>query len=156
MKKIKLTQGKFALVDDEDFEYLSQWKWYFSNGYAVRKINNKDGTWTRFLMHRVVNNTPEGMLTDHADGNRLNNQKKNLRNATRRENTLNRKIFINNTSGTPGVICRKRSGGHVWEAAIKVEGKTLYLGTFVNKGDAISARVGAEKTYFGEFSRKRS
>ena len=65
MKKIKLTQGKYALVDDEDFKYLSKWKWnYQQKGYAVRS-EWKGGKTKNFLMHRVILNAQEGHHCDH-------------------------------------------------------------------------------------------
>ncbi len=65
MKYIKLTQGKKVMVDDSDFEWLNQWKWQLSdNGYAIRRYK------TTFRMHRLINNTPSGLFTDHINGNK--------------------------------------------------------------------------------------
>jgi len=89
MKKIKLSQGKHALVDSEDFEYLSQWKWCAEKRrhtfYAVRSqwIGGKT---KKTSMHRLLARTPRGMDTDHLNGNGLDNRKANLRSATRKEN----------------------------------------------------------------------
>ena len=73
MKYIKLTQNKFALVDDGNFEFLNQWKWYFNGGYAVR------GYPKRILMHRVILNSPNGMEIDHKNRNKLDNSKNHSR-----------------------------------------------------------------------------
>jgi hypothetical protein len=83
MKKIPLSRGKFAMVDDEDFEWLSGYKWYLSGdlrlcpGYAasagVKSIS------TSQLMHRAIMNPNSNMEVDHIDGDTLNNQRSNLR-----------------------------------------------------------------------------
>lgn len=90
MKQIPLTQGQFALVDDEDFDFLMQWRWYYSKsncdntGYAVRYENGKG-----IRMHRVVMNTPANLVVDHINHNGIDNQKHNLRNCTNTENAHN-------------------------------------------------------------------
>jgi hypothetical protein len=77
MKKIPLTQGKFAIVDDEDFEYLNRWKWYFAPvGYATRGDGHGRGNRTVVYMHRVVNKTTGGLVTDHINRNKLDNRLK--------------------------------------------------------------------------------
>lgn len=92
MKQIPLTQGKFALVDDEDFEQLNKWSWKLStNGYAIRcpsngKNENGGYKYTTVRMHRVVMKTPRHLEADHINANRLDNRKSNLRNITKREN----------------------------------------------------------------------
>lgn len=63
MKLIPLTKGKFSIVDDDMYEYLSQWKWHYHVGYAARCEKTETGI-RKILMHRFVNNTPEGMHGD--------------------------------------------------------------------------------------------
>jgi len=95
MKKIKLTQGKFAIVDDADFDWLSRWKWYAKktgdNGsyYAAscRRINGRP---TTFYMHRVITNCPVGMEVDHQNKETLNNRRQNISIMTKRENLKRR------------------------------------------------------------------
>lgn len=95
MKEIVLTKGQVALVDDEDFERLNSVKWHArkkrNTFYALRCItvgpNNKRKTQ---YMHQMLIECPEGMETDHVDGNGLNNQKDNLRIVTKRQNQQNR------------------------------------------------------------------
>jgi len=71
MKRIKLTQEKVALVDDADFEFLNQWKWFYhQTGYAKS---------CHRYMHRLINKTPKGFHTDHINRNKLDNRKSNLR-----------------------------------------------------------------------------
>lgn len=90
MKKIKLTSGKFALVDDDMFEELNKFSWCLNGGYAIRGYS-KNGKQAKLKMHRVIMNTPKGMDTDHIDNNKLNNQRNNLRVCTRSQNCMNRK-----------------------------------------------------------------
>lgn len=120
MKQIPLTQNQFALVDDEDFEYLNQWKWYAhkrgSSFYARRKLTRRDGIY----MHTALMNTPPGLVVDHVDFNGLNNQKNNLRIVTQKENNLHRKIKP--AGSTPK--------GNKFQAQIRREGKSYYLGLF--------------------------
>ena len=148
MKKIKLTQNKYALVDDGDFRFLNQWKWYIgSHGYALRKTHIgsvKDGSRKEviFLMHRVINKTPKGFDTDHINRNKLDNRKDNLRTVTRQKNALNVGLLKNNTSGHKGISLDKRSGR--WETYITVNYKKMFLGYYDNLFDAIKARKKAE------------
>jgi len=147
-KEIQLTQGKIALVDDEDFEYLNQWKWHLSNGYAVRN----SGKWPKqkhIFMHRDIVNTPNGMDTDHKDMNRLNKQRDNLRVCTRAENRHNQGIPKNSNNKYKG-ICWTGTG---WKAQIKVNGKKIHLSVHKNKEDAARAYDQAATKHFGEFAK---
>jgi hypothetical protein len=81
-KQIPLSNGGFAIVDEDDFEYLNQWKWKrHPQGYACR-AGWKDGKWTCILMHRVIMKTPDGMEVDHGPCGKLDNRKCNLTNIT--------------------------------------------------------------------------
>lgn len=126
MKKIPLTQGKFALVDDEDFDVLNKFKWCCNNwGYAMRNIQ-RNGIKSAIIMHREIMNTPKGMDTDHIDHNKLNNQKNNLRICTRRENQRNRKKNVNGTSKFKGVYATTEHGYKYYVSHIIVTGKRLF------------------------------
>jgi hypothetical protein len=105
MKRIKLTQNKFALVDNEDYGYLSSWKWCFdkSTGYAKGYSNG-----CNIYMHRLVNKTPLGMSTDHINQNKLDNRRKNLRNADKRLNGINRGVEKSNKCGHKNIFWEKR------------------------------------------------
>ena len=86
MKEIPLTQCKVALVDDKYFEFLNQFKWRFSNGYAARSdIRTKRGRKT-ILMHRAIMDAPKGVEVDHVNGDKLDNQRSNLRLCNRKWN----------------------------------------------------------------------
>ena len=93
MKEIKLTQGKVALVDDEDFDMLNQYTWY-GDKYAQTTIERKS-----VQMHRLIMKTPRWMVVDHIDHNGLNNQKSNLRNCSQSANCKNK---INSHFPSPG------------------------------------------------------
>lgn len=146
MKKIPLTKGKFALVDDEDFDHLNQWKWYYSAiGYAVRDVHVPKGKKVCVYMHRQINMTPEHLRTDHINRNKLDNRKENLRAVDGSQNGINRGLNTNNTSGHKGVVWHKDSQN--WGARIKLHYKTIYLGRYKELKDAIRARKKAELKY---------
>lgn len=84
-KEIPLTKGKSAIVDDDLYWSLSQIKWHYSGGYAVY-FEKKTRPRKAVRMHRLINNTPEGMDTDHINGNKLDNRRANLRTCSRSAN----------------------------------------------------------------------
>jgi len=143
MKKILLTRGMVTMVDDEDFEQMNQWKWYCSaSGYATRDVGgrkNKRHVW----MHRLLNNTPEGLRTDHINQNKLDNRKINLRAVTGSQNGMNRGLNKNNTSGYKGVIWRNDI--KKWRAMIKINYREVYLGCFKKIEEAVEARQRGEE-----------
>ena len=155
MKEIQLTKGKVALVDDEDFEYLNQFKWqankirntfYANRNFRIYK--NKQG---KIYMHRLILKAKKEYVIDHIDGDTLNNQKKNLRICTHSENMRNSKIPINNTSGYKGVSYIKRD--KKWEAYITFNNKLLNLGTFTDPINAAKAYNAAAVKYHGKFAK---
>src|SRR5438045_2649901 len=112
MRTIPLTQGKFALIDAEDFERVSGFKWTLmksiNNFYAYRK-GNINGKYQSILLHRfILNLNPEDPHVDHRDRNGLNCQKYNLRNATKAQNAWNCRITAVKTSKFRGVTYCKR------------------------------------------------
>lgn len=154
-KEIPLTQGKVALVDAEDYAYLSQWKWHAmkqKNGiyYAVRNIV-KDGKQTTIRMHREIMKTPKGMDTDHTNGNGLDNRKENLRICAHSQNQKNCKKYNNNSSGYKGVCWHTRD--KKWAVGIQMNGEKIYLGLYVTKEKAAIAYNEAAKKLFGEYAR---
>jgi len=156
MKEIKLTQGKVALVDDEDYEHLSRFKWYASraknNFYATRRGRPGLGEKrTTIFMHRIIIGTPENLDTDHEDGNTLNNQRYNLRSCTRAENDHNRRGYKANVSGYKGVT-RSRRLHNPWRATIKFKNKTTPLGNYKTKEEAALAYNEKASELFGKFA----
>ena len=150
-KEIQLTQGKVAIVDDEDFERINQWKWYYGGGYAGRNKKRTKGIPRGLSLHCFIMGKPsDGLEVDHIDGNKLNNQKSNLRIATRSQNAMNVGITKRNKSGYKGVSWHKCS--NKWEVRIRINGKKLHLGLFINKEDAAKAYNDAAKLHHGEFA----
>jgi hypothetical protein len=150
MKKIKLTQGKYALVDDSDFKDLNKHKWYairhHNTFYAVR--SKKDGG--KVHMHRVILKPPEHLETDHADKNGLNNQRGNLRACTHSENQRNKCKSIHNTSGYKGLSWCARN--NKWLVRLSIDKKRIYLGHFKTKKEASEAYNKACLKYHGNFA----
>lgn len=150
MKLIPLTQGKSAIVDDEDYEYLMQWKWYVAKGYAIRNVGQRPNR-TRLFMHRGVAKTLQGMETDHINGNTLDNRRVNLRVCTRSENARNRCKNSNNTSGFKGVNFHKET--RKWAAHIRLNKRLIHLGLFSTPETAHAAYCDAAIKHYGEFVR---
>jgi AP2 domain len=164
VKEIPLTQGKVALVDDEDFENVNQFKWcaYLGpNGrwYAQRAVRLSNGKWTSQMMHRLVMNLERGNLqqVDHKDRmSTLDNRKHNLR-VTLKRNAHNRGVPNTNTSGYKGVRLykatpRNRMSTDKWAAQIMAEGKSMFLGLFPTPEFAAAAYDEAALKYHGEFA----
>lgn len=147
MKLIPLTKGKFAIVDDEDYDAMSRFKWHFSEagGYARRNSREKN-----ILMHRQILEVPDGKHTDHRNGDGLDNRRSNLRICNRSENLRNRKLNCNNTSGAKGV---RFIGTRGWEARIQVEKRPYLIGLYETKAEAVVAYDVASRFLHGEFGR---
>ena len=157
MKKIPLTQGKFALVDDEDFDHLNQWKWYvhFSRGlfYAQRSAKRENGKQKTIHMHRLVNKTPEGFHTDHINGDSLDNRSANLRTATCSENSKNRGRNNNCSTTNKGVSWSDKKGKFYAQAMINL--KKYHLGYFSSEKEAATAYEVFSSKNHGEFYYKK-
>ena len=149
VKQIPLTQGKHALIDDEDYEKISGFSWYTHqtnrNLYACSCINGKLTKMQNFLMGKKKN-----MFWDHINRNGLDNRRCNLRLATKTENLRNSRKRKNASSKYKGVSFYKRDG--VWQANIRVNKKLFYLGRFEKEIDAAKAYNDAAEQYFGEYA----
>jgi len=144
MKIIKLTQDKEAIVDDEDYEYLNQWKWYCKQGYAAR-TDRTTGSIITIRMHRLINKTPYNLDTDHINRNRLDNRKANLRTVSKQINAKNKSKRYDTTTGYTGVTYNKRN--KKYQCYIMVNYNRIHLGYFTNKKEAYKARVKYIKKY---------
>lgn len=147
---IPLTQGKFAVVDAEDYDWLAKYKWFVSqSGNSFYAMRSRRGT--KVLMHRQIMNASNGLLVDHIDGNGLNNRRCNLRLCTRYQNSCNSRPYKNNLySKYKGVNWDKRYNR--WYARIHKLGKRFFLGSFDNEIDAAKAYDKKAKELFGEFA----
>lgn len=153
MKYIPLTQGKFAIVDDEDYEELSKYKWHLSKlsiFYARKTRKYESGKFSTISMHRYLLNAQKGMFVDHINGNGLDNRRSNIRICTQKENNRNMRIGKKNKSGYKGVSWA--TDAQKWRAFIYVEGKNINLGRFSDKEAAAGAYNEAAKKYHGEFA----
>lgn len=156
-RRIPLTQGKYAIVDPEDFERLNKYKWYASKGgstfYAVRSawdpVNKKKRT---IKMHRQIINPPYPLVVDHINHNGLDNRKANLRPATKSQNTINK-------------ACIKQKGAHSkyhgvtwqksinkWQAQIRINSIQTIIGYYNDEIKAAKAYDTAAKKYHGDFA----
>jgi hypothetical protein len=155
--EIQLTRGKVAIVDADDFERLSKFKWCAiksSKGktwYARRWTARGKGKQAPILMHREILNILITVLLDHKNGNGLDNRKENLRISTCSQNNQNRSKPKNNTSGIKGVYWNKRN--KKWMARIQANHKVHYLGYFHELEDAATAYYNEAIRLHGEFAR---
>jgi hypothetical protein len=148
----KLANGHVALVDDEDYELVNQYRWHVIQepkhrtlyaGYTVYK----DGQWSGLRMHNLIMGV-KGI--DHKDHDGLNNQRSNLRVATQRQNGASRQANQHGTSQLKGVYWDKDAGK--WRTSIRVNGRLHNLGRFDDELEAKRVYDAAALEYFGEFA----
>ena len=150
MKVIELNKGQVAIVDDEDFERLAQWRWFVNAyGYVVRhaKPHERTGEHGMIWMHHAMLPKKEGFEIDHKNRNPLDNRRCNLRYATRTQNKFNRGVRKDSKIGLKGV---ERSGSG-FSSRIMIEGKRTYLGIFRTPEEAAAAYEEAARRLHGEF-----
>lgn len=145
----------FAKVDDEDFEFLNQWKWgvfiRFGSRYAQRTIHEGPFKYRQFL-HRAIVVAPQAACIDHIDGDGLNNQRANLRPCSFSENMRNRRKHKTGSSKYKGVVrCRG-----LFRVRITINGKRIALGYFQNEAAAALAYNAAAEKYHGLYASKNN
>lgn len=146
-KQIPLGKSGYALVDDEDFERVSEFSWTtVKHGYVGRRLAKGN-----MLLHRFITDAPIGLLVDHINGDKLDNRRSNLRLATQAENLRNRKVHANNRTGYKGVYWHKMA--RKYAARIAVEKRQIWLGLYEDPADAARAYDEAARKYHGEFAR---
>jgi|SRR5579859_1097030 len=154
-RRVALTNGGFAVVDDEDYSRVSKWRWHShregKNIYAVRQVSLGAGKTSTIRLHRFILSAPARVLVDHRNGNGLDCRRSNLRLASQAQNLSNRGPNSNNSSGYKGVSFNKQIGK--WTAKIGVNYKTINLGVFETAQDAANAYAVAAHKLHGEFSR---
>jgi hypothetical protein len=141
MKQIPLTKNQFALVDDDLFDYLSQWKWHCNGGYAERKENGK-----HIRMHRVILKTKR--IVDHRNGDALDNRRENLRPATKSSNAMNMRKH-RGLSKYKGV---SKEGNH-WRVQICINNKRVFSESAPTERLAGMVYDLNAPIYFGEYAR---
>lgn len=152
-KRIALTRNQFAVVDDSDYEWLSQWKWYSDGRYAVH-TDWRSGDSKKFSMHRVIMNAQPGEQVDHRNHDTLDNRRSNLRTATRSENQRNNKgALIKNGQPTTSIykgVSRHRYGK--WAVGLTVDHQQLHFGTYKNETVAARVHDAVASEYHGGFA----
>ncbi len=156
-KQIPLTQGQTALVDDEDFEWLSQWKWCAqyvpstANYYAIRNGLDENGACKRLYMHRLILAAQSSQEVDHINHRTTDNRHANLRLCSRSQNQGNQeKQRCDKSSCFKGVSWCKHN--QKWRATIKCHGCYFHLGWFTDELIAALAYNCAALEYFGEYA----
>ncbi len=145
---IPLTQGLFSIVDDEDYEYLMQWKWqtqfnHCGIPYAVRQ---------GIRMHRLLSGLQkgDGKIVDHRNCNSLDNRRHNLRICTNSQNCMNSKPR-KGSSIYKGVTLHAKS--QKWQAQVHFRGKHIRAGSYHSEVAAAKAYDAKAKELAGEFAR---
>lgn len=136
-----------AKIDIEDYPKVSHLKWYLSSGYATTTTKGQRRHTVR--MHQLISPAPRGAYIDHANRDKLDNRRRNLRHCSRSQNSANSKIARTNTSGYRGVCWNKRK--RMWQTSVR-QGRTLVRRLFSSPEDAARFYNETVKSLFGEFA----
>ncbi len=151
----ELGKGLYALVDDEDATLVRLYTWHLhSDGGAVTNVERigRDGIRrpTTLRLHRLITQAQPGQHVDHRNHDRLDNQRKNLRVCTQRQNNRNQRPRTGNSSGYKGVSWHKGAGK--WRVTIKPDRKQIHLGYYADKRIAALVYNAAALKHFGEYA----
>jgi hypothetical protein len=151
---IPLNQGKYALIDEDDFALVSQYNWFLQglgpyHSYAIRNLPIGSDKKIE-SMHRFLMNAADDIEVDHINGDGLDNRRQNLRLATRSQNMANQKKKEGTTSRYKGVSWRKVE--RKWRAYIKCDKQNRHLGYFHSEIEAALAYDRAARELFGKFA----
>lgn len=150
MKQISLTQNKIAIVDNEDYEWLNNWKWHYRpDGYAGTYIHTTKGSRV-LLMHRLIMDAPKGRGIDHINHDKLDNRRVNLRFCNQSQNMANRVESVNSLSGYKGVIWDNHA--NKWRVTIGYNYNRIYLGLYEDVELAKTIYRSVARRLFGEFA----
>lgn len=152
-REIKLTQGKTAIVDDEDYEWLNQIKWHAQRSkYTWYAVNCSwvEGKPLHTKMHRLILGAKPGEQVDHRDHDGLNNRRSNIRTATKIQNMGNMMPNTGSSSKFKGVYIDKSTGR--WKVAIQVNKRPIYLGKYQDETEAARMYDTAALKHFGDFA----
>ncbi len=153
-RTIDLTQGKVTIIDNADFEYVNQFKWFAKKSgtgdlwYAAREVKR-----ITIWLHRVIAaraNLPHSRFYDHRDRDGLNNRRGNIRPCTSSQNQANKRKALGKSSRFKGVSWNKES--RKWTAHIR-QGRLIYLGRYGTEEAAHDAYAAAATRHYGEFAR---
>jgi len=155
-RRIPLTQGKYAIVDPDDYFDLAKYKWQAHRDcttfHAARSVRGEDGKRRQVAMARCILEVPENMIAEHVNRNGLDNRKANLRPATTAQNMRNRAKFVNRAYVSRYKGVSRNTGSKPWQAEIYVNWRRIFLGCFRTEVAAAKAYDRAAKKYHGEFA----
>ena len=155
MIEIPLSRGNVAIIDDEDLELVSRYKWHAvtppsaQTPYATTHVPGDHDK--AILLHRLILGVPPDVHVDHRDGDGLNCRRYNLRAATRAQNAANRRRNRKSVSGFKGVTFHK--GVRKWRVRIRKDGKLFHLGFFTKAEDGARRYDEEAVRLFGEWAR---
>ncbi len=162
MKKIKLTRGYYAKIDNDDFEYLSKWQWRVmehplnSKGSVLRYAYRYENHYATYLHREILGlKKGDGKMVDHANGDGLDNRRNNLRVCTRSENARNRRKWVLKAkqSKYKGVSIIPNPKSPKFGVAVMVDGKNKHFGCFESEIEAAKKYNEIASKFYGKFAK---